>query len=68
MPPSWLDFAKQAVDERLARARRRRDSSLPYSPEWAAAVDEVEELEALLATRGEATDASGARPAGAPAA
>lgn len=30
---------------RLERARRRVDSSTPYSPEWQAAIEELEELE-----------------------
>ena len=34
---------------RLERARRRVDSSTPYSPEWQAAVEELEEAEAEIA-------------------
>lgn len=35
---------------RLARVRRRVDDAVPYSPEWAAAMDELEELEAAVAS------------------
>lgn len=34
---------------RLERARRRVDSSTPYSPEWQAAVEELDEAEAEIA-------------------
>jgi F0F1-type ATP synthase gamma subunit len=33
---------------RLERARRRVDSSTPYSPEWQAAIEELEEAEAEI--------------------
>ena len=36
--------------ERLARVNRRIEQAVPYSPDWAAAMDELEELEALLAS------------------
>jgi hypothetical protein len=32
---------------RLERALARRDAAAPYSPEWAAAMDEMDELSAL---------------------
>jgi F0F1-type ATP synthase gamma subunit len=35
---------------RLERARRRVDSSTPYSPEWQAAIEELEEAEAETAS------------------
>ncbi len=37
------------LEEALARARRRVEQAVPYSPEWDAATDEVAELEELLA-------------------
>ena len=37
-----------ALAARLDRVRRRIESDVPYSPDWAAAVDELEELEAAL--------------------
>ena len=38
----------EALAARGDRARRRIESDVPYSPDWAAAVDELEELEAAL--------------------
>jgi len=32
----------------LERAQRRVDSAIPFSPEWDAATDEIEELERRL--------------------
>jgi hypothetical protein len=37
------------VADRLVRVRRRIESDVPYNPDWAAAVDELEEIEADLA-------------------
>ena len=34
---------------RLVRVRRRIESDVPYSPDWAAAMEELEEIEAALA-------------------
>jgi len=34
---------------RLVRVRRRIESDVPFSPDWAAAMEELEELEAALA-------------------
>ncbi|HYM84863.1 MAG TPA: hypothetical protein VEY67_12005 [Candidatus Dormibacteraeota bacterium] len=36
------------LEVRITRARRRVDDAIPSSPEWAAAIEEVEELEARL--------------------
>ena len=40
-----------ALAARLERVRRRIESDVPYSPDWAAAVDELEELEAAIAVK-----------------
>ena len=37
---------------RLVRVRRRIESDVPYSPDWAAAMEELEEIEAALAAQG----------------
>ena len=37
----------------LQRAQRRLDEAMPYSPEWAAAIEAVEELERGLEKRGD---------------
>ena len=42
---------RDTLADRLDRVRRRIESDVPYSPDWAAAVEELEELEAALATR-----------------
>ncbi len=42
-------MTNDALLARLDRVRRRIESDVPYSPDWAAAVDELEELEAALA-------------------
>ncbi len=34
--------------DRLVRVRRRIETNVPYSPDWAAAIEELEELEAAL--------------------
>ena len=42
-------MTNDALAARLERVRRRIESDVPYSPDWAAAVDELEELEAAIA-------------------
>ena len=34
---------------RIERAKTRRDEALPYSPDWAAAMEEIDELRARRA-------------------
>ncbi len=50
---SLPDYRGNAMEpstaSRLERARRRVDSSTPYSPEWQAAIEELEEAEAEIA-------------------
>ena len=43
------------TEDRLARVRRRIEQAVPYSPDWAAAMDELEELEGTLASEPVAT-------------
>jgi hypothetical protein len=38
----------EAIEERLARARRRLNESAPSSPAWEAVHAEIEQLEAIL--------------------
>lgn len=40
--------AVEAIEERLARARRRLNESAPSSPAWEAVLAEIEQLEASL--------------------
>ena len=55
LSPGWPAYGhsmhSDTLAERLVRVRRRIESDVPYSPDWAAAVEELEELEAALATR-----------------
>ncbi len=46
--PWVMDDYKQLVAH-LERARRRAAAAIPFSPEWDAATDEIEELEHQLA-------------------
>ena len=39
---------RDTLADRLARVRRRSESDVPFSPDWAAAMEELEELEAAL--------------------
>ena len=40
---------RSTLADRLIRVRRRIEGDVPYSPDWAAAIAELEELEAALA-------------------
>ncbi len=40
----------------LERAQRRAAAAIPYSPEWDAATDEIEELEQALRDLGDDAD------------
>jgi len=42
---------RDTLADRLARVRRRIESDVPYSPDWAAAMEELEELEAALVAK-----------------
>ena len=48
--------AVEALEERLARARRRLNESMPSSPAWEAVVAEIEQLEANLRAMGRDPD------------
>jgi hypothetical protein len=44
---------------RLARARARLEAAAPYSPDWDAAMAEIEEIEGRLSAVGPAADGLG---------
>ena len=46
---------RSTLADRLIRVRRRIEGDVPYSPDWAAAIAELEELEAALAAERTAT-------------
>ena len=48
--------------DRLVRVGRRIEGDVPYSPDWAAAIAELEELEAALAAERVATVTQDLRP------
>jgi hypothetical protein len=48
LPDYRGDAMEPSTPSRLERARRRVDSSTPYSPEWQAAIEELEEAEAEI--------------------
>lgn len=42
-------MSRDHLADRLVRVRRRIENDVPYSPDWAAAIEELEEIMAALA-------------------
>ena len=55
-------MTSSTLADRLVRVRRRIEGDVPYSPDWAAAIAELEEIEAALAAERVATLTKDLRP------
>ena len=53
---------RSTLADRLIRVRRRIEGDVPYSPDWAAAIAELEEIEAALAAERAAAVTRDLRP------
>ena len=53
---------RSTLADRLIHVRRRIEGDVPYSPDWAAAIAELEEIEAALAAERVATVTQDLRP------
>ena len=53
---------RTTLADRLVRARRRIEGDVPYRPDWAAAIAELEELAAALAAERTAAVTQDLRP------